>query len=333
MARFSRLDRSPIELSRHGRTIVEHTVFGDARRELHDERAARLAYHVRVIELLEDGCHRDTPFIDDLVVDEQPGLVAAIEAGDPDARAVYRDWLLDRGDPRGELIALRTAAEPDPRAIASLEKRCGLELFGPLCMAPQRWRKQFELAWRDGWIDEIAFGWQEDRVIPSVEMMQHVLHAPMARFVRSLVVDSFYARTIAECLAGCTCVARIRNLRLTNTWCDATLLAALPALEELAVDDDDAPVRGGHLHVRRLRMVVRHGIPELDGDWPALRRLELVVKSPIGAMRGMLALLDQPALREVTIETQRPLPAPIAERLAELQAARGLAITITNPPA
>ena len=305
MARFTRGDQS-IELVREERTIVERTSFGEGRRELHDERAALIAYYARIAELLDDRWIRASSFLDDLVIEPEPDLVRAIDAGDIDALGVYTDWLLDRGDPRGELAALRSAPEPDHRRISSLEKTRGVELFGPLCMVSRGWRDHFAYVWRRGWIDEVvfAYGSQSDELPPDKELMQHVLHAPMARFARWLAVDTWYATPIWECLGACTCLQRIRGVRLSGTiQCYREMLDNLPSLEELELLDTDT-TSGGHPRVRRLRM----SIPDtgtrltLAGEWPALQRLELVVKNEVGLFRGGLPVIERPTLREVVIE-------------------------------
>lgn len=302
MARFARGDEH-LELVRDGCTIIEGTALGEARRALHDERAALIAYYTRIAELLDDRWHRTTPFVADLVTTEEPALVAAIDAGDPDALAVYTDWLLDRGDPRGELAALRAAEPLDARQIASLEKTRGVELFGPLAMLGRGWRDDAAFMWRRGWIDEITLQHAGAARVPPGELMHHVLHAPMARFARALTLDHWYARTLHECIAPCACTDRIRALRLRDRGCDRALLAALPALEELELLDDDwVPI--GHPRVRRLRLTVDVGGPQLEGEWPSLVRLELVTRRTIGLLRCVHALLSPPpaTLRELMID-------------------------------
>jgi hypothetical protein len=303
MARFERGDLQ-IELVHEDTRVVEHTPYGSARRDLHDERAALIAYYARIADLLADRWIRTTPFVDDLVVAPEPTLVEAIDAGDRDALAVYTDWLIERGDPRGELAALRAASEPDERKIGSLEKTRGVELFGPLCMLPRTWREHFAYVWRQGWIDEVVFARVEQDVPlpPDAELMQHALHAPMARFARWLSVDTWYSTPIWECLGACSCLRRIRGLRYASAMaCHREMLDALPALEELELLDCDS-TSGGHRGVRRMRMHLRiTSLAELAGEWPSLRRLELAADNSIALARS-LKVLDLPQLREVVIE-------------------------------
>lgn len=191
MARFAR-GTEHLELLLAGATLVETTLM-TAARTLHDERAAQIAYYLRNGEILEAGWRRTSRFVDDLL--PEPPLPFEPE-GDAE-RAVLRDSLIERGDPRGELAALR-AGRPDARALGSLEKTRGIELFGLFALLPRAWRDQIAFGWRDGWIDEIAVSGS-----PHHEVVHAALHAPMARFARTLTLDE------SVTLEPCACLARI----------------------------------------------------------------------------------------------------------------------------
>lgn len=221
MARFARAGMTEIDIVLEDRTIVEVTGDFRATDERHDDRAARIAYYQRIAELLEDGWRRVSRFEDDIFVPtDPPALITSIEANEPGALDVFIDWLLEHNDPRGELATLRAAAEPDPRKIQSLEKTRGLELFGPLSTLSRRWHEQFTFVWQAGWVDQIVFG----RVTPNVgflppeaELMRHVMHAPMARFARRLVVDDWYVTPLWECLRDDPALARFRTVQLFDS--------------------------------------------------------------------------------------------------------------------
>jgi hypothetical protein len=182
MARFSR-NHEQAELNVDRTKLVETSVM-TAARTLHDARAARIAYYLRVAELLDTGWRRTSRFADDLLESEE----LPFPVDDDAAREVYRDWLLERGDPRGELATLRAADPLDTRAIASLEKTRGVELFGLFSMLPRTWRDDVSLVWRRGWVDEIVV--QHGSVVGPLEELVHAaLHAPMARFARYLTLD------------------------------------------------------------------------------------------------------------------------------------------------
>jgi hypothetical protein len=280
VAHFTRGD-DWVELMLDGEAVIERTAHADARRVLHDARAALIAYYRRIAELLDDRWIRTTRFVDDLAVTPEPELVAQADAGDRDALTVYTDWLLDRGDPRGQLAALRTEPDPDHRRISSLERRCGVEVFGPLASMGRRWLDCFTYVWRDGWVDEILFHYPVTSDSPSPpdrEVMQHALHAPMARFARWLQVDDWYVTPIWECLGACTCTHKIRGVRCVGVLhVYKEMLDNLPGLEELEAQRTSW-VLGGHPRIRRMRLTVDDDRLEVRGEWPSLRTIELVCK-------------------------------------------------------
>jgi hypothetical protein len=193
MARFVRL-HEVAELVVDRTKLVERNVM-TAERALHDTRAARIAYYMRTVELIESGWRRTSRFADDLLeTDELPFPIK-----DDAALEVYRDWLLERGDPRGELVALRSAEPLDTHAISSLQKTRGVELFGLFGMLPWALREEVGFLWRRGWIDEIVIPHRFRRF---EELIHAALHAPMARFARYLTVDAAPAFT-------CSCLDRI----------------------------------------------------------------------------------------------------------------------------
>jgi len=324
MARFARGDEH-VELVLEGKSIVEGSTFGTARKDLFDHRAALIAYHKRVAELLGDRWTRNSPFVDDVVASDEPPF--AID--DADASAVYRDWLLERGDPRGELAALRAAEKPLETAISSLERTRGVELFGGFAMLPRTWREQVAFGWRAGWIDEIVITHANGVLVQPGELMHAALHAPMARFARWLTVDPFYERTIPECIAPCSCTNRIIGLRLVSGGAGRSVLAALPALEELELLDTDW-VDGGHPNVSRIRLTIDFGGHQLDGEFPRLHRLDFVVRRAIGAARGMIQMMERPTIREVTIEAPQILEM-LMPRIEKLRERMTIQITIRPP--
>ncbi|MEP6859461.1 MAG: TIGR02996 domain-containing protein [Deltaproteobacteria bacterium] len=76
------------------------------------------------------------------------------QSGDAATYLVYADWLIEREDPRGELIALEVALEQDPRNVPlaaardALLERHSLEWLGELAGRPGvRW------TWKRGFVD------------------------------------------------------------------------------------------------------------------------------------------------------------------------------------
>lgn len=168
---------------------------------------------------------------------EEAALRAAIfDAPDDDApRLVYADWLQDREDPRGQLIALQTHQPDHPQAAALIA----------------RWRYQWlhddqlPIAWRS----ELARGFftSIDLHAPSEAHLAQFLAAPSLTCLRSLELvthrqgDGAVAR-----IAACARLAGLRSLRVRSrilTDADLTALAASAQLTRLETIDSRSTTR------------------------------------------------------------------------------------------
>lgn len=206
MAKFVRSRGTEhLELVIEGTELIETTAFGEARQAVHDTRAAQIAYYLRIGEILDTGWWRTSSFSEDLVVTAPLPFIPDNDAG----HAVLRDALLERGDARGELAVLRTTAVPDERAIGSLEKTRGLELFGPFAFLPRAWRMQIAFGWRGGWIDEIV-ATDPHSGARLFEILHAALHAPMACFARTLTTDIPYEVALED-IAPCACLDKLTH--------------------------------------------------------------------------------------------------------------------------
>jgi uncharacterized protein (TIGR02996 family) len=121
-------------------------------------------------------------------------------AGNPDDAGpyqVYADWLSDRGDPRGELIALSLALEQTP-SDAAIAKRLG-ELHAAhdetWLGAVGRPLAGVTLTWRRGFVDEIMLGDAESSEVDMVEAYVTVREATrdavVASAIRKLTLGAF----------------------------------------------------------------------------------------------------------------------------------------------
>src|SRR5262249_30315741 len=148
-------------LVREGRVVHETGRYG-VRRDTHPgETDARAAFERRAIALVGDGWQLvepdgdlGTPVAADPV--QEHAILDAIDDR-PERLAVYTDWLLERGDPCGELASLRARHERDrDRNLGALIQRAELAhdraLFGLAHVAPSP-RGVVRPVWRDGWID------------------------------------------------------------------------------------------------------------------------------------------------------------------------------------
>ena len=128
-----------------------------------------------------------------------PELEARILA-DPDdlsAYLVYGDWLAERGDPRGELIAVQAKLKETP-ADATLQEREKKLLadnantwLGDLAGKDE---KDLAIRWRLGFIDSVRFGPALDAYewssLDFAEALGTALALPGAHFIRELVFGS-----------------------------------------------------------------------------------------------------------------------------------------------
>jgi hypothetical protein len=316
-----------IELAHEGLEVIERRLGSRdsvERRAFATPRAASVAYHERVAQLVETRWERRSP-CEEVPELAELELVAGVGGGDPSAVAVYNDWLLERDDPRGELASLRAAPRDDAveLRIADLERERGVELFGLLAVLHARYRAQFELGWRHGWIDEVLarHRWFSDGPgiygVDAREALHHLIHAPMARFVRHLDLDETFTYACARFI-GCPHSERIRSLRLCGAHTH-DVLDAFPAIEALelpAITD-----ARGHPRVRTLKLQV-HGGHEirLAGAWPALRRLTLVLgdrnHDAYQSVRSWLRNHVPEAITELALSGNR-LPGRLIDSLVE----------------
>lgn len=231
-------------------------------------------------------------------------LEAAILA-DPDARevyAVYADWLLEHGEPDGELVAVQLALEDAPREAALLarerellpareEQLGGLYSYavkGSLCRP----------VWRRGLLYAItmdADAYSTDNAF----IYRELVAAPIARFLRELSVTPATAiggrhtpddAAIVDAIAALGVPAALRRLAFDPldfqlSWTRLTDLSPiyphLARLEELAIQAGDVTLGRIDLpSLRSLEIVTgglrRHVLESISAaSWPRLERLVL----------------------------------------------------------
>ena len=218
------------------------------------------------------------------MADDEALLRAIVESPDDDApRLVYADWLLQRADPRGELIQIqcRLAATPDDerrRAIRIAENKllaAHAEAWTASLRAllpPEAWPR-YEFTFERGFVAHAAVTYA---CIPAVPAL--CAAAPLLRSLRIFagddpqVVDDGLL-PISRCplerlelfaaggeelarAAAATPFARLRALRFGGLGLEA---AAFPELARLAMRDDGARALAASPHLASLTSL------ELDG--------------------------------------------------------------------
>jgi hypothetical protein len=331
VALFSRSDRTfNLELERAGTELVERVHLDGTpakRTEFADAAAAFGGYLRRIAELVEEGWQlavADTDLV--RCVASDPALEARI-AGDEDL-SVYADWLIEHGDPCGELASLRARAEVKPSvelglAIDELERTRAEELFGLFALLPGR--QDLVLHWRRGWIDELEVPAGTSPIFrprhpssgnaPLGTLVAAALLAPMARFTRRLSFNRLHTPFVRAVIAMSPRRDRLRSLAMVHPDHAQELLDALPGLEELVMPAGAQTPRG-HANVRTLSLGVTtlNTTDLLLGEWPALETLEIRSRFEISAALAQLG--DHPLMRTLRrLSIHAPLETPIVRVL------------------
>jgi uncharacterized protein (TIGR02996 family) len=170
-----------------------------------------------------------------VAISERELLADIVATPDDDGpRLVYADWLLDRGDPRGELVNAQCALERAERADRPVDET------EPLRKAARQLIDQHESTWLDP-LFAITAGYYELRrgLVEHVDLMQATIDAArlhdLAPMLRSIGATIDGARSIAGAagllpidavqLAGfeptairhvCNAMPRLRRLELTR---------------------------------------------------------------------------------------------------------------------
>ena len=232
---------------------------------------------------------------------------------------VYSDWLLSKGNPRGELIALQAAGEGRKTAEAALRRRLAPQLLGGLAAFDDR---QLEAKWRLGFLQTLrveATRQDEDEGVEVVKLLEVALRLPSSRFLRELSVacpSSHEADLTPELhavlAAGGVRPTLCRLAFFTNedeemlSWTSAGELAGVaavfPNLESLEVRAGSYTLtaprfpRLKSLVLQTCGMTAENLKALAQADWPSLERLELWVGS---ASHGVQLTVEQfePLLR------------------------------------
>ncbi|MEO7733069.1 MAG: TIGR02996 domain-containing protein [Kofleriaceae bacterium] len=197
---------------------------------------------------------------------------------------VYADWLLQRGDPRGELIAVQDALEwtTDAARRAELQAREQAILDAHLTtwMGGEVRGPRIKLGWRRGFLDQLVLDYRE----ADVSGLSRLLQSPMCRFVRTMKLGTDVAAGLLE-LRRSPYLRRLQTLNLGSyRWSSYSirgLAAAVPGLLHL---DCDASL-----------------VELADLTFPALRSLGLATSTSTLDNIDALASARLPALASLLI--------------------------------
>ncbi|MDF2694527.1 MAG: hypothetical protein K0S65_2910, partial [Labilithrix sp.] len=144
-----------------------------------------------------------------------PELEARILANPDDLSAylVYSDWLSERGDPRGELIAIQAklAETPTDTGLKASEARLLADNAGTwLGVLADKGDKDLGLKWRLGFLDSVRIGPPLDDYGSSEldfpETIGVVMGLPGTTFIRELIIGSLdgdgYPTSWEDCIGA-----------------------------------------------------------------------------------------------------------------------------------
>jgi uncharacterized protein (TIGR02996 family) len=192
-------------------------------------------------------------------MDRGEQLLAAVYAnpGDLEARQVYADWLQERGDPRGELIILQSAARTPEREererqlvetyaeswhgrLAKITTwveyeygflaRCGINSFPAWAIGQREWATVKHLGCSEGWQRDLA-QLITHPVMKSlvslridVRALEWIFASLATTNIESLQLDGSLDEATLENLIACHVFANVRALEVRGSAPLATLL-------------------------------------------------------------------------------------------------------------
>ncbi|MBA3395000.1 MAG: TIGR02996 domain-containing protein [Deltaproteobacteria bacterium] len=212
---------------------------------------------------------------------------------DVDAFSVYGDWLTERGDPRGELVALQIALASQYDGATAQRVETLLELYGYEWLGNLAWTLPgvADVTWRNGFVDRVVLGQADDRDA-EWEMGSHDIasdlreigHLPSTRFVRSLEIRprQFWDDNVIETIGALQ--RPLRSLSIsTNEYSHlgefAAAYPALSQLEELRLESRSFQLGAIELPALRSIELATRGLTRENLDslraarWPHLEKL------------------------------------------------------------
>jgi uncharacterized protein (TIGR02996 family) len=111
----------------------------------------------------------------------------AEDPDDADLRRVVADWLSERGDPRGELIAAHLALEAGDERVAPTVERLERQLMPPLPPGAG-----VTIVWARGYWTQLRFGMADEQA--ALPAFRSLLAHPSARFLRDLTLGDIGPR-------------------------------------------------------------------------------------------------------------------------------------------
>ncbi len=215
-----------------------------------------------------------------------PQLEAAIvKDRSDDGYLVYGDWLMEQGDPRGALAAIKGTDNKAQNKASALAWKNRQFFYGPWAIftveKPQE-DDAISATWKQGWMDTLRLSatnsWRVDRITVSdcADLVRNIPKVASARLLRELVIG---------------CPVGESEFTFGNTIKELVkAMPSMPNLRRLVLGDftyEDSELSWSHLG-------------SLKDFWKVAGKLEYL-KIHAGSMD--LGKIDAPELRELWIET------------------------------
>jgi uncharacterized protein (TIGR02996 family) len=238
------------------------------------------------------------------------------DPGDTLAREVYADYLLLRGDPRGEMIALQLA-DREPERVAQLIATHSHKWLGPLK------RELHDIVFERGFPARARV----DAWTPAMHAL--LRDTPAAATIRGLAIERVIAADLERLCADPVLASRVASLGTRDVPIAEVLgrLVALPNLTSLAlrVTDPNAPVALRRLwDLRAGRRLVALSCTSIEvAPWldlladapPALQRMSIVMQLYTVIAPTTVVLTRDASDRFSAVEI---LPGPDEARLGDM---------------
>lgn len=264
-----------------------------------------------------------------------PQLEAAIAGApkDRDRYLVYADYLQERGDPRGELIALQDRGATDARARRSAELL--LEEKRDYFLGPIAGHPRVDLSWRLGFLERACLSLDGTERPAAAELVAALLGHPSAKFLQRLEVkmsldlflggatlEAFTHGTIATLIVRSEStrarlgdvgplgqsLSGLRALELRASFAGVSPLTVFPELRMLLIAAPAITARNVSDFASAVLPALETLKLRVDRNIPEQPILDLVLSPTCPALRHV-AIKDarNPRDLEATIRRRRPL--------------------------
>jgi uncharacterized protein (TIGR02996 family) len=223
---------------------------------------------------------------------------------DLNAYLAYSDWLLEQGDPRGELIAVQVALLRQPSSQEMKEREAALfEKYGDLWLGPLSRHRAKKVTWRLGFLDQVEIHKGPGKGMVCSQLLSQILQSPVGRLIRKMTLDLEYGWEEKDDGMITNAIATARPALLS----DVTLRAHPFLLRNLGALWSSVPKLTHFAHEEKWSMSPYRIDSERPLDLgkvaaPSLRHLAICTFSPVHEWSESIVDADVPGLESLLID-------------------------------